>query len=130
MRLNPEVLEDTYNFLKCMPPFKSKNLYDADDVVFRVTRHRDCHGLFDDGKKKAKSKTKEKLGSTGKPMPIISISEIHVKTPYQLLETMAHEMVHMTLYVRGHSKWDAHGPSFQAFAKRICAAFGFKLEEF
>ena len=43
---------------------------------------------------------------------------------------MAHEMVHMVLFKRGHSKWYAHGPSFKAFSKRVCSAFGFNLETF
>ena len=107
-----------YNYLvfRQMPPFKGKVLFDADDVEFRVTRHQDCHGLFDDRDRKG--------------LPIIAISEVHVKTPLQLLETMAHEMVHMVLYKRSHSKWNAHGPSFKAFSKRVCSAFGFNLETF
>lgn len=47
-----------------------------------------------------------------------------------LLETMAHEMAHHVLKIRGHRGWAAHGKAFQKLAHQICRSHGFSYEDF
>ena len=117
MRLRPEMLESAYAYLRTTQPFRSHKLPDPDDLEFRITRHRDRYGHFDDG-------------DDERDYRIIAISEIHVKTGSQLIETMAHEIAHLVLHQQGCREWDDHGRAFQALARMICRAHGFEMERF
>ena len=117
MRLTHEALEGAYNFLKACRPFHRWKLPDADDLEFRVTRHKDRFGHFDDRDGKF-------------PFPNIAISEIHVKDCRGLLEVMAHELVHVALFRAGDGHWEDHGRAFKAKAKTVCKEFGFDPKTF
>lgn len=117
MRLTHEALEGAYNFLKACYPFCRWRLPDADDLEFRVTRHKDRFGHFDDRDGKV-------------PFPNISISEIHVTDCRGLLEVMGHELVHVALFVAKDPHWENHGRAFKAKAKTVCKSMGFDLATF
>lgn len=117
LRLTPDALEGAYNFLKLVGPFSKWKLPDADDLEFRVTRHKDRFGHFDDRDGKF-------------PFPNISISSVYVKGCHSLIETMAHELVHVSLFIAGDGGWENHGKSFQARARQVCDAMGFDLDTF
>lgn len=115
LRLTPENLPAAYEYLRACEPFSAWKLPHADDLEFRVTRHKDRFGHFDDkdGKKK---------------FPDISISEVHVKTTATLMETMSHELIHLKDYLDG--KPISHGVAFKRRAARVCKAHGFDPKVF
>lgn len=112
LRLTPEMLAAGYDYLRQTPPFRSKKLPESDDLEFRVTRHKDRYGHYDD-----------RDGKT--PWKNIAVSEVHVKTAAIMLEVLAHEMVHVALHTAGAKDWGDHGGSFKRLAARVCAAHGF-----
>jgi hypothetical protein len=44
--------------------------------------------------------------------------------------SVAHEMAHILLRIRGHADWDAHGDKFNRIARRICKRCGFDPKGF
>lgn len=130
LRLTPEVLEAAYEFLRITSPFKGWSLPHADDLEFRVTRHADRWGHFDDGESEARALGKSKPKASPRPYTCIAVSEIHVTNSLILLETMAHEMCHLHQHLIGSKAWPHHGPQFRALARRVCQVHGFKLETF
>lgn len=117
LRLTPAKLIAAYEYLRSTEPFNRLKLPDPDDLEFRVTSHVDRFGHFDDRDGKY-------------PYPNISISAVHVRTGLMLLETAAHEMVHIARFVSGDRGWESHGPKFKRLAKQVCRVHGFKLETF
>ena len=117
LRLTPDLLAAEYDKLCHCRPFNRQKLPSSDQVEFRVTRHKDRFGHFDDfdGRKQ---------------FPCFAISEVLVKTHKDLTETMAHEMAHGVLFVKGDKTWETHGKSFNALAGRICKANGFDPKTF
>lgn len=107
IHLTPEILEAAYNLLRATPPFKGWKLPHSDDVEFHVTRHIDRSG---------------DCTNTGKGFTVRISSKYHATLP-AVLETMAHEMVHM----RQHQFCFpvTHGPRFKRLAKQVCRRHGF-----
>lgn len=117
LQLTPDILEACYEYLRVTAPFNRCRLPDPDDLEFRVTRHNDRFGHFDDRDGKH-------------PFPNISISEKFVKTTLGLAEVMSHELVHVALFVRGDAGWEKHGASFKRMAKAVCRHHGFDPKTF
>lgn len=114
LHLTPEVLAAAYTFLRATPPFNRWKLPAAPTFRFRVTGKRDEEGLYDD--------------KNGRATPEIHISKHFVGKPFSLLETMAHEMIHVHLFAKGVRKH--HGPEFQRCAERVCGIHGFDPKRF
>lgn len=123
LSLTPAALRGAYTMLRGMPPFSSWSLPEPDAVDFRTIRNKDRFGHY--------------VGGTKDP----SIQEIGVnpskhKTLNGLLETVAHEMIHMKLAVTAHrtglhpNSTRGHGPAFQRLAKQVCSRYGWDLEAF
>lgn len=112
--LTPESLRAAYDFLSTTPPFKRWNLPDSDDVIFRVMRTRHEHGEY--------------RWINGRHRISVSAAK-HGYAPI-LLETMAHEMIH--LYTECHDIKDSshHGPVFRRLAARVCRWHGFDPKRF
>lgn len=119
MRLTNEVLQAAYAYLNETGPFVDWNLPDAEDVYFQVTNWKNVQGqcntvIFGD-----------------KYQFRIQISQrFHLYT-FSLMQTMAHEMVHMhqRQNCRNHGK-QSHGADFQALAREVCAYHGFDPGQF
>ena len=113
MNLTPDIVKAAYEFLTETPPFDKWNLPAAEDVKFVVTRSRITCGSF----------------STSTSTIEIS-SSLHSHT-YSLLETLAHELVHMhmrqTAMDRGVSD---HGTAFRKLAEQVCKQHGFDPKSF
>jgi hypothetical protein len=114
LRLTPAMLEATYELLRLTKPFKQWKLPHADDVEFHVTRHADRRGdCVDAGH-----------------AHVIRISETQHDTLVDLIETMAHEMVHLRLDIIRPKDKATHGVWFKRLAKQVCRHQGFEEATF
>jgi len=106
MHLTPEICERTYELLRVTPPFKKWRLPEADEVEFRVTASRTSYG-----------KCGIRHGAH-----MIAIAQPYHQDLTTLLQTMAHEMIHLQQHRRNiwREKNGNHGPVFQRDARRVC----------
>ena len=111
--LTPAVLEAAYAYLRATPPFKGWKLPEADAVEFAVTRHRDrmadhttyCYTLDH----------------------VIRASTYHIKTTNDLIEAVAHEMIHQHM-TRNHTDTKCeHNAEFKRLAARVCKVHGWDI---
>lgn len=110
LHITPEMMETVYEYLRLTPPFKGWKLPHADGVEFHVTRHQNIHGDFSSSKKRIRISTRKTFWTS------------------TLIETMAHEMVHLHL-----DRIDSrilHGPKFQRIALHVCKHHGFDPKSF
>lgn len=106
--LTREMLAAAYDLIEYTDPFCKWNLPASDEVAFDVvtTRYRfgDCIG-------------------TGKLR--IRISSRFVGRLTSLVESVAHEMVHLHMDIGGVIESDPHGPGFRKLAAQVCKVHGF-----
>ena len=108
--LNPETIAACYDFLAETPPFNKWNLPPAEDVVFRVYKSVQNRGEYLwDGEKH-----------------IIWISAHNTKRTMALVETMAHEMVHLHERQNGFATSGVvYSKAFLKCAAQVCKVHGF-----
>lgn len=111
MRLSLETLERTYDFLRGEAPFSDWGLPPADEVEFHIHRHRD-------------NRYGDHAEIDGKH--IIRLSDRRHKNMTQVLQTMAHEMVH--LHQRQTDRKcrpsAGHGPKFMRLVTKVARRYG------
>jgi hypothetical protein len=112
LRLTPDMLAAGYDFLRTTEPFKGWKLPESDDIGFAVVRDPKMHADF----------------GVENGTPIIRVSENGAGHTITLLASLGHEMCHLRQHLKGYR--DAHGASFKAMAKRVCAAHGFDIKTF
>lgn len=119
MHLSPEVLRESYNYLKVTPPFRRWKLPDADEISWIVSNTKrvfgECHSV------------KWKDNRLRKNYHIL-VSCSLVKTTDQLMQTMAHEMCHIRCEELGVKA--THGYEFKRIAKSVCREHGWREELF
>ena len=110
--LTPHMLAAAYDFLRECPPFKAWKLPDSDAVQFHVTRHRDRYADH----------------KTVRAEHVIRVSAPNVTTTDELMQVMAHEMLH----ARQAQKHDRgiHNAPFKRAAAQVCRIHGWSLKEF
>jgi hypothetical protein len=118
LHLTPEALENAYEYMRVTLPFRRMNLPHADELVFRVMGARDRYGHFK-GRIKDNSDLKE-----------IALSQTKVHSTDVLMQTMAHEMIHLHQHEKGSCTRGVHNAQFQRIAARVCRIHGFDLENF
>jgi len=109
--VTPAVMEGAYEYLRTWPPFKC--LPEASEVGFSVIRSKLVYGNYmqlDDHE--------------------ICLSSSMNGLSETLLKTMAHEMVHQMLRLRGDPKFWQHGANFKSLAKRVCKCAGWDTKAF
>ena len=114
--LNEETLRTAYDYLRLTMPFRRWNLPLGGYMKFVVTDNGEEQGCY--------------WAAEG----IVRMSRRYVKTTAALMETMAHEMIH----VRQHQLWGVapdeeeywHGADFNRMARSVCARHGFPLKDF
>ena len=108
--LNPETIAACYDFLAETPPFNRWNLPPAEDVKFVVTRSIINRGTYQwDGARH-----------------IITISAANNKRTQALVETLAHELVHLHEQQNGFARADVnHSKAFLKCAAQVCKVHGF-----
>jgi len=105
----PEMCSAAYDLLDLTEPFCRWNLPSSDSIKFEITTKKDRHGDC------------EVCG----PDIIIRISPHYVGRMDSLIETMAHEMIHLHMYCAGIAEPDPHGKGFKKLASLVCKWHGF-----
>jgi hypothetical protein len=119
LRLTPQSIIAAYEYLRTTAPFNKWKLPHSDELAFEVIPHTDRYGhLHSFPMRSGRHQT-------------IGIS-IESKTTADLIETLAHEMIHLKqLMDQGYRKrGPTHGPSFKTLAKQVCRYHGFNLVTF
>lgn len=106
--LTPEMLAAAYDYLQTTPPFCNWNLPDSEDVTFKVFRSRTR--CADWGKVNGRH--------------VIRISAHHIKRTNSLMETMAHEMLHVHEDHNNCSGRGMHSAAFVEWAREVCEYHG------
>jgi hypothetical protein len=105
LKLTPHVLRAAYDLLAATEPFIRWNLPDGEDVKFVVSRGRKLYGWH--------------CKSHNSPHTIAAsdglIGQLHT-----LLETMAHEMIHLHGAQAGLRCATEHNAEFRKFAAQVC----------
>ena len=106
MEVTPELCVRAYELLRVMKPFSGWRLPEADEVEFRVTASKSGYG---------------KCGIRN-GVHMIEISQPYHQDLTTLLQTMAHEMIHVRQhkYHIWREKDGGHGRTFQRDARRVC----------
>lgn len=117
LHITPEMIEATYDLLRETPPFKRWKLPIADEVSFCVM---DCDTHSAD------------YIMLGEHTHRIRINNKWTGTLGKLIANLAHEMVHLHLYIACPSDQDheGHGPVFQKAAAQVCRHHGFDMKGF
>lgn len=114
-RLTTEMLELAYDLLWHTPPFDRWNLPAVEDVDFKVIRSDTVRGDY----------YKAKNGRH-----VIRISARCVGTLSNLIETMAHEMVHVHEAKNGTATRSEHNAAFHKYAEQVCRVHRFDPKAF
>lgn len=112
----PDTLEQAYEYFRSTRPFKGWKLPPGDDVEFFVLAARD-RGAHYRGPQAPGSK------------PELGVSINGVGNYLELLEALAHEMIHFHLDRIG-GEAVLHGPDFICCARLVCRRHGFDFKEF
>lgn len=109
----PDMLRAAYDFLNETPPFIRWNLPDSDDMQFRVAEDTAHHGWLLSGRRK---------------IPVIAVSRSTIGHTYNLLVTVAHEMVHLHQH---RAKLPlTHGAGWKRLVAQVCRYHGFDPKMF
>lgn len=116
--ITPLNLKHAYDLLSWTPPFvnlKMPKIWHNEVVTFRVVNH--LNG----------SEWRGSHEWTGRKHIVVVATDCH-GTIQSLLETMAHEMIHIYQVETGLPA--NHGKDFQKLAKLVCDVHGFDLKRF
>ena len=109
--VTPQTVQAVYEMLICLPPFNRWNLPPSKQVGFEVHKDPTCLGEYE-------------------PEPhVIRISEAkngHLDT---VVKTVAHEIIHMRLYLKRSKSWDKHDNQFNELSHKIAITLGFDPKE-
>lgn len=128
MKLPPitiDVMRQTYELLAACPPFVDWNLPPSEDISFGRTHLKDLRGRYYAhayaGHTKDASKIKKQL---------IRINPRYNRTMDDLLQTMAHEMIHLHEHRSGMMTQAQHSEAYLMIARDICKRYGWRSDSF
>jgi hypothetical protein len=107
--LTRETLAAAYDYLCTTQPFNKWNLPSSEDIVFRVTRHKDRFAHYTRDVRRHE----------------IVVSAHYIRRTDSLMMTMAHEMIHLHQAESGMENSAQHNAAFRALAEKVCAIHGF-----
>ena len=113
MPLTPHRLAAAYEYLRTWPAFSRCGLPPAEQVEFHVTKTPRAYGHY-----------------TQRDDHAIHISESTNGLSDTILRTVAHEMVHQVLRIKGDPKFWQHGAAFKSLGKRVCVSAGWDIKAF
>jgi len=105
------VVYETYAFLRRMPPFNSWDLPPPSKIIFEVNNDPAICGEFD-----------------VEPLTM-RISTHHQETFTNMFRTVAHEMVHLHLYLIGKTHYDKHDKTFRKIMFDFNDLYGYDRRE-
>lgn len=114
--LTPHMLAAAYEYLRATPPFNRWKLPHADEVEFGVTRHRD---------READHTTYCRTLDH-----VIRVSAYYAKTTDDLLQCVAHEMIHAHQTRKKTETRKEHNAEFNRVNRRVCSVHGWKIDAF
>lgn len=109
--LTPDRCAAIYDMLRAFPPFK--RLPHSDEIKFVVNGRRDVCGEF----------------QSGSPHSIL-VSHAQHEHLLPVIESIAHEMLHLLQDARGTDTKSQHNAEFWRLSKRLCDMFGWDLKRF
>lgn len=108
LRITPEACELCYDFLDALPPFTEWNLPPAHDVEFVVFDKPKLYGYYQWFEGHHRIGIGPKVGHT-----------------ITLVQTMAHEMVHLAQAVHKTETKAEHNPAWHRMIEQVCRHHGF-----
>jgi len=109
--ITPQTVQAIYEMLIQVPPFNKWNLPPSSKVNFEVRNDPDCYGEYE-------------------PEPhTIRISYAKLSWVDHTIRTVAHELCHMRLYIRGSKSWDKHDAQFTKLSHRVATQLGYDPKE-
>jgi len=111
--LTPSMLIAAYDMLEDTRPFRTWNLPASDHIRFSTYAMKRFWGDCTQEGPDFRIRIAERLPSL-----------------FDLLATMAHEMVHLHMFHKGLDESDHHGPGFQKLARQVCRHHGFDPQSF
>lgn len=108
--MTPELIASIYTTLRQTRPFVKWPLPPAEDVKFLVTRSTEYMGAY----------------RTYRGSHTLKVSSKRHTYLSSTITTVAHEMVHMTLAIKGED-WLSHGAKWRKLAARVCRDHGWDL---
>jgi len=112
MKLTPAQVQLAYDFLRSHPPFNKWRLPESQGVILKVMNSDMCFGDYE-------------------PDPhTIRVSKTHCEHFMHVMETVAHEMVHLAAEKMGHHNHAEHDETFKTLAKEVCGLWGWKEATF
>ena len=112
MKLTETQLRAIYVMLTCCPPFSRWKLPDEYRLKFKVTRSDMHMGMYEPDPHRLAISAPQHTGLAA------------------VVETMAHELIHLKLEREGRQGHADHGPQFKAHASEVCKAWGFDESTF
>jgi hypothetical protein len=114
MKVNTHLIRQCYAHLRELPPFDRWCLPGPDTVEFGILIGRD-HAVY------------ERSG-----VHRIAVNDLTHTTHEQVMQTVAHEMVHLRQELLGRLplKKDPHNAEFRRMARAICKEFGWNVQTF
>ena len=114
LHITPEMARSAYEYLRTCPPFRRWHLPDPNKIEWIVTGRRDAMAWC----------------RIDKPYQI-RISQPRITNTQSLIESMAHEMIHLRQALIGQ-RTDTinHGKKFKKLADSVCRKHGFNRDYF
>ena len=111
MKYEPKHLAVMYDCLRQLPPFDKWNLPGSEWVVFELPHRKDVMGEF--------------IESTDATKPHkIKISAVVHDHTFNVVQTLAHEMLHLVQTIQKTSTPAQHNQDFRKRAKLVCRLHG------
>lgn len=117
MKYSPQHIACMYDMLRQIPPFDKWGLPSSDWVSFEIPKRKDVLGEFIEVTGAAKPYT----------IKISSISHDHLFT---IMQTLAHEMVHLAQSVKNTDNTSQHNLDFRKRSRSVCSIFGWDYKFF
>lgn len=114
MKLTASKLRLLYIALCQFPPFQGRKMPPPEEIDFRLSRSTRMFGSYD----------------TGCDGHEITISTAMCKTLPCVIETLLHEMVHLSLEKAGASNHSDHDAEFNRLAATVCNELGYNFPTF
>ncbi len=114
MKVTVHLIRQCYTHLRELPPFDRWSLPTAERVEFGILVGKD-HAIYErDGPHR------------------ICVNDLTHTTHQQVMETVAHEMVHLRQELLGRLplRKDPHNADFRRMARAICREFGWNVQTF
>ncbi len=111
LKLTPDMLVASYEYLRTTPPYRAWKLPDSDDIEFQVTAHHDREGHY--------------TRLIGTDHHFICVSGRRIGHTGSLMEVMGHEMIHLYQAIaKTETPGAEHNAQFRKLAARACSAHG------